>query len=202
MWGFSMQTSNHRKMKILRQAAQIFLEQGYDATSMSQIAELCQITKPGLYYHFKSKQELLFSVMSVALDVLEKNTLAATLAATGHEDRLRRIINTHARIVTDEGDGAFTILVTQETKALTPEDRRIIQHRMRSHVDLIRATLGALESEGRLRNLDNSVAAFSILGMVVWIARWFRASGPLDSREVADQVTDLAMAAVLGHTES
>ena len=189
-------------MKILRQAAQIFLEQGYDATSMSQIAERCQITKPGLYYHFKSKQELLFSVMSVALDVLEKNTLAATLAATGHEDRLRRIINTHARIVTDEGDGAFTILVTQETKALTPEDRRIIQHRMRSHVDLIRATLGALESEGRLRNLDISVAAFSILGMVVWIARWFRASGSLDSREVADQVTDLAMAAVLDHTES
>jgi len=197
-----MQTSNHRKMKILRQAAQIFLEQGYDATSMSQIAERCQITKPGLYYHFKSKQELLFSVMSVALDVLEKNTLAATLAATGHEDRLRRIINTHARIVTDEGDGAFTILVTQETKALTPEDRRIIQHRMRSHVDLIRATLGALQNEGRLRNLDISVASFSILGMVVWIARWFRASGPLDSREVAEQVTDLAMAAVLGDTAS
>ena len=197
-----MQTSNHRKMKILRQAAQIFLEQGYDATSMSQIAERCQITKPGLYYHFKSKQELLFSVMSVALDVLEKNTLAATLAATGHEDRLRRIINTHARIVTDEGDGAFTILVTQETKALTPEDRRIIQHRMRSHVDLIRATLGALQNEGRLRNLDISVASFSILGMVVWIARWFRASGPLDSQEVADQVTDLAMAAVLGDTAS
>ena len=79
-----MQTSNHRKMKILRQAAQVFLEQGYDATSMNQIAERCQITKPGLYYHFKSKQELLFSVMSVALDVLEKNTLAATLAATVH----------------------------------------------------------------------------------------------------------------------
>jgi len=192
-----MQTSNHRKMKVLRQAAQVFLEQGYDATSMNQIAERCQITKPGLYYHFKSKQELLFSVMSVALDVLEKNTLAATLAATDHEDRLRRIINTHARIVTDEGDGAFTILVTQETKALTPEDRRIVQHRMRSHVDLIRATLGALQNEGRLRDLDISVAAFSILGMVVWIARWFRGSGPLDNHEVADQVTNLAMAAVL-----
>ncbi len=188
-------------MKILRQAAKVFLEQGYDATSMNQIAERCQITKPGLYYHFKSKQELLFSVMSVALDVLEKNTLAATLAATGNEDRLRRIINTHARIVTDEGDGAFTILVTQETKALAPEDRRIVQHRMRTHVDLIRATLGALESEGRLRDLDISVAAFSILGMVVWIARWFRGSGPLDNREVADQVTNLALSAVLRDTE-
>ena len=88
-------------------------------------------------------------------------------------------------------------LLSTPDPALTPEDRRIVQHRMRSHVDLIRATLGALQNEGRLRELDISVAAFSILGMVVWIARWFRGSGPLDNHEVADQVTNLAMAAVL-----
>ncbi len=192
-----MVESNHRKTKILRQAAKIFIENGFDATSMNQIAERCQITKPGLYYHFKSKQDLLYSVMSVALDVLEKNTLAATLAATNHEDRLRRIINTHARIVTEEGDGAFTILVTQEASALAADDRRVIQRRMRAHLDLVRATLEALREEGRLRPVDSSVAAFSILGMVVWIARWYRRSGHLTSREVADQITDLATAAVL-----
>jgi AcrR family transcriptional regulator len=192
-----MKSSNHRKTKIIRQAAKIFLENGYTATSMNQIADRCQITKPGLYYHFKSKQELLFSVMSVALDVLEKSTLAATLTARDNEDRLRKIINTHARMVTEESDGAFTILVTQETTALAPDDRRIIDHRMRAHLDLVRATLEELRNEGKLRNVDSAAASFSILGMVVWIARWFRPSGPLDSTEVANEVTDLALAAVL-----
>jgi AcrR family transcriptional regulator len=192
-----MSSSNHRRTKILRQAAKVFIDQGYDATSMNQIADLCQITKPGLYYHFKSKQDLLFSVMSLALDVLEKNTLAATLSAVDNLDRLRRIINVHARMVTEEGDGAFTILVTQETRALADDDRRIIDHRMRAHLDLVRATLEELRNDGRLRDVDPAVAAFSILGMVVWIARWFRPAGRLDATEVANQVTDLAMAAVL-----
>ncbi len=192
-----MADSNHRRVQILRQAAQIFLESGYETTSMNQVAERCRITKPGLYYHFKSKQDLLFSVMSVALDVLEKNVLAATLAATDHEDRLRRIINTHARMITEENDGAFTILVTAETDALTPEDRRIIQHRMKSHFDLVKATLEALREEGKLRDINTSVATFSILGMVVWIARWFRSTGPLSGPNVAKEVTDLALASVL-----
>jgi len=192
-----MKNSNHRKTKILRQAAQIFLEFGYDATSMNQVADRCQITKPGLYYHFKSKQDLLYSIMSLALDVLEKSTLAATLSATDNEDRLRRIIDTHARMVTEENDGAFTILVTQETGALLPEDRRIIDHRSRSHVDLLRATLNELRSEGKLRDIDTGVAAFSMLGMVVWISRWFDPSGPLDGRDIATQVTEMAMASVL-----
>jgi len=192
-----VRNSNHRRTKILRQAAKAFLDSGYDATSMNQVAELCQITKPGLYYHFKSKQELLFSVMSLALDVLEKSTLAVTLSAKDNEDRLKRILNTHARMVTDDNDGAFTILVTQETRALTPEDRRIIDHRMRAHLELVRATLDELRKEGKLRGIDTAVAAFSILGMVIWIAQWFRQSGPLDGRDVAKQVTDLAMASVL-----
>jgi len=192
-----VRNSNHRRTKILRQAAKAFLDSGYDATSMNQVAELCQITKPGLYYHFKSKQELLFSVMSLALDVLEKSTLAVTLSAKDNEDRLKRILNTHARMVTDDNDGAFTILVTQETRALTPEDRRIIDHRMRAHLELVRATLDELRKEGKLRGIDTAVAAFSILGMVIWIAQWFRQSGSLDGREVAKQVTDLAMASVL-----
>ncbi len=192
-----MGDSKHRRVQILRQAAQIFIESGYETTSMNQVAERCRITKPGLYYHFKSKQDLLFSVMSLALDVLEKNLLAATLAATDQEDRLRRIINAHALMITEEKDGAFTILVTEETDSLTPDDKRIVQHRMRSHLDLIKATLEAVRDEGKLRDIDTTVAAFSMLGMVVWIARWYRNTGPLPGPDVASAVTDLALSAVL-----
>jgi AcrR family transcriptional regulator len=69
-----------RRTQILRQAALTFLHNGYDATSMSQIAEGCGITKPGLYYHFKGKQDLLFAIMSHAMDLLEQRSLAAMLS--------------------------------------------------------------------------------------------------------------------------
>src|SRR5512136_2702355 len=119
-------TNHERRTQILRQAALTFLHNGYDATSMSQIAERCGITKPGLYYHFKGKQDLLFAIMSHAMDLLEERTLAATLSATSHEERLRSILYSHVRLITEIEDGALTVLVVTERNSLRPEDRRII----------------------------------------------------------------------------
>lgn len=174
------------------------MEHGYEATSMNLIAERADLTKPGLYYHFKSKQELLFAIMSHAMDFLEKETLAVTLSSSSNEQRLKRILFGHARMIAQEGEGTFTVLVIDETHVLTPDDRRMITHRKRAYYEVIRATLNELGKEKKLRdNIDTTVAAFSLLGMVMWISKWYRPGGPLNPEAVADGVSDLALAAVL-----
>jgi AcrR family transcriptional regulator len=190
-------TAGNRRTQILRQAALTFLHHGYDATSMSQIAERCGITKPGLYYHFRGKQDLLFAIMSHAMDLLEERTLAAMLSATSHEARLHSILRSHVRLITELEDGALTILVIEERNALRPEDRRMIEHRVQAYTDWIRATLEGLRTEGRLRAIDSAVATASLLGLVVWTARWYRQSGRLNGEEIADQVTELGIASVV-----
>ena len=192
-----MSRVDNRRTEILLNAAESFVENGYDATSMSELASRCRITKPGLYYHFRSKQDLLFAIMSQALDVLEHSTLEATLSAPSHEVRLRTILGAHAHLITREENSPVTILVVEERSALRPEDRRIIEHRLRSYIGLIRATLEGLRGEGKLRDVDTGVAALSLLGMVISMARWYRRSGRLTARQVADQITDLAVASVI-----
>lgn len=49
--------------RILRVALELFTEQGYDGTSLREIAERLNVTKAALYYHFKSKEALLLSLM-------------------------------------------------------------------------------------------------------------------------------------------
>jgi len=186
-----------RRTQILHQAALTFLRNGYDATSMSGIADACGITKPGLYYHFRGKQDLLFAIMSHALDLLEQRTLAAMLSASTHEERLRNILQSHVRLITELEDGALTILVVTERNALRPEDRRIIEQRVRSYTALIRATLEGLRAAGRLREIDSAVATMTLLGLMVWTSRWYRRSGQLTGDEIADQVTELGLASVL-----
>ena len=192
-----MRNGGDRRTQILRQAALTFLHNGYDATSMSQIAEGCGITKPGLYYHFKGKQDLLFAIMSHALDLLEQRSLAAMLSATSHEARLRSILHSHVRLITELEDGALTILVVTERNALRPEDRRIIEQRVRSYTALIRATLEGLRAAGRLREIDSAVATMTLLGLMVWTSRWYRRSGQLTGDEIANQVAELGLASVL-----
>jgi len=190
-------TADGRRTQILRQAALTFLHNGYDASSMSQIADGCGITKPGLYYHFRGKQDLLFAIMNHAMDLLEERTLAAMLSADTHEEQLRSILHSHVRLITELDDGALTILVVTERNGLRPEDRRIIEQRVRTYTALIRATLEGLRAAGRLREIDSAVATASLLGLVVWTSRWYRQSGRLSGDEIANQVAELGMSSVL-----
>jgi AcrR family transcriptional regulator len=54
--------------RILRVAARLYAVRGYEGTSMRQIAEAAGVTKPLVYYHFGSKEQLFSSLMREALD--------------------------------------------------------------------------------------------------------------------------------------
>jgi len=186
-----------RRAHILKCAARVFLELGFDATSMNLVAERAGVTKPGLYYHFESKADLLFSIMSYAMDVIEKQTMEATVGESDSEARLRRIVHKHARTITEEEGGSFTMLVIDETNALSRNDHRIINHRKRAYFEVIRGLLVDLKIQGILRDVDPTVASFSLLGTIMWITKWFEPGGRLSGREVAQQVAELALASVL-----
>src|SRR4029077_19586338 len=111
------------------------------------------------------------------------------------EERLRQLIIRHARIAT-RGQGAVTHL-RDEIRALPPAGRRQIEQRMRVYFDLIRDTLIELKKAGRLRDVDPTVATFSLLGMILWLPRWFRQGGRLDQEAVANTIAEFALGGLL-----
>ena len=54
--------STDTKQRILDVALDLFTEQGYDGTSLRQIAEQLGVTKAALYYHFESKEDILMAL--------------------------------------------------------------------------------------------------------------------------------------------
>ena len=59
-------TSDTRQ-RILDVAAELFAEQGYDGTSLREIAERIGVTKAALYYHFQSKDQILQALARAGL---------------------------------------------------------------------------------------------------------------------------------------
>ena len=55
--------------RILEVAMELFTEHGYEATSLREIAEPLGFTKAALYYHFRSKEEILRALMEPAVDL-------------------------------------------------------------------------------------------------------------------------------------
>src|SRR5436190_1655563 len=166
-----------RRAEMCRAAAQIFRTRGFDATSVSDIARALGLTKAGLYHHFESKEALLFEIMTFGLECVRDEVVIPVRAIRDPEERLRQLIVRHARITT-RGQGAVAHL-GDEIRALPPAARKEIEQKMRLYFDLVRDTLRELRAAGRLRNVDVTVATFSLLGMILWLPRWFRQDGRL-----------------------
>lgn len=183
--------NNDRVAEIYRTAAQIILRKGYDATSVNDIANALGVTKAGLYHYISGKKELLFDIMNFGLDELDEEVAAPADRIADPEERLRFMIAAHARLVT-RGQGAITILVDEIT-ALTPAQSRKITRRKREYFDRLRDVLEELKRAGRLHDVNTTAAAFSLLGMINWLSRWFRPDGPLTAEQAADELSRIAL---------
>jgi AcrR family transcriptional regulator len=186
---------NARRAQILRTAARIFHDRGFDATSVSDIARSLDMTKAGLYHYFTSKEALLVEIMTFGLERVSEEVILPARAIADPEERLREIVVRHAQITT-RAQGAVSQLI-DEARALPPAARKRVKQYMRVYFDLIRDTLRELEAQGRLREVDPTVAAFSVIGMILWLPRWFRQGGRLNNEQAASEIANLAVAGVV-----
>ncbi|MFD9000989.1 TetR/AcrR family transcriptional regulator [Streptomyces sp. NPDC059582] len=62
MDGTKQQRRGNTRQRIQDVALELFAEQGYEKTSLREIAEGLDVTKAALYYHFKTKEEILVSI--------------------------------------------------------------------------------------------------------------------------------------------
>jgi AcrR family transcriptional regulator len=184
-----------RTIEIYNKAAEFFHEQGFDATSMSSIAQAVDLTKAGLYYYVESKEDLLYAIINFAMEGLETSVIEPSRAIADPIQRLLSIVTLHAQLLT-EGNKAITIL-TDEVDALKLRHRKQILDRKRAYFELVRETLDALQSENKLRDVDTTVAAFSLFGSLLWLPRWFRSEGPLTSEQVVAHIVAIVIGGLL-----
>jgi AcrR family transcriptional regulator len=177
-------------------AARTFVERGFHATSVSDIAAALGVTKAGLYHHIDSKEELLFDIVSLGMDWLDEDVIKPVQGMADPEERLREILVRHS-ILTACNEPWITIML-DEIYALRPAQRRKIERRKREYVELVRGTMKELKAAGRLRDdVDPTVGALGVLGMIVWLPRWVSPKGRMTCEQVARQVAAIALNGLL-----
>ncbi|MBL8769923.1 MAG: TetR family transcriptional regulator [Phenylobacterium sp.] len=190
-----------RRLQIYREASALILERGFAGASMSDIAVAVGLTKAGLYHFVSSKEDLLYEIMLHGMAKLEHDVIAPALAEADPATRLEVIVRRHIRNVVG-ADSALRnpiSIVIDEPQGLSPERRREIDARKRRYMDLIRDTLTALQARGVVRpELNPTVAAFTIIGTIMWVARWRRPNGRLSLDEISDQIVGNLLSGLRG----
>ncbi|MGH9482024.1 MAG: TetR/AcrR family transcriptional regulator [Terriglobales bacterium] len=180
------------RREILRAAARLFQERGYDATSMQDIASALHFSKAALYHHFESKEAILFQIMSYGMDVFEEKVLAAVAAIADPEERLRACIARHVELVLGGRDREITVIL-HENRTLPSEAGRQINARKKQYVLYLTGLIQDVQARRGLTApaVTPPVAAFALLGMINWMYQWFRAEGNLSVAAIVGQYTAL-----------
>jgi len=181
-----------REEQVYQAALRLFREQGYHATSMQDIAEAVGLYKGSLYHYIAGKEDLLARVFERALGSLlaDLERIAADTSACPSA-QLRAVIRAHVAAVTDNLD-ALTVYF-HEWRALSGESLATV----RAQRERCAALVGEIVSRGvRLDEFhvpDVRLATLGILGMCSWVCQWYRPSGRLGPREIADAFAELLL---------
>src|SRR6202043_1878583 len=87
------------RQEILRASARLFQQQGYDATSMNDVAAALKLSKGGLYHHFQSKDEILFNLMDHAMEITQERVINPVRAISDPDEAIRTLIRLHIEVV-------------------------------------------------------------------------------------------------------
>ncbi len=189
------QKNQDRAQEICLTAAQIFFSKGYNSTSLNDIANELNITKAGLYYYVESKQDLLYRIINMGLDNVQNEVLDPAREIVDAEERLRFIISNHARL--SAGGNHAVIIISHEDNELSFQQREETLKRRREYFDFIRDTLVELKDQGKIEDVDLTTATFTILGMIIWLSRWFSPKGKMTVEKVCEDICEMAMRGIL-----
>ena len=177
---------SEKREKILKSAARLFAKNGYEKVSMEEIAAKLKLNKATLYYYFKSKDEIFFTIQMQAIgqanDALEK-VLDSNL---GPKEKLREAIKSHVHIVTrDYITGTF-----RQRELVLPRELMIKVIAARNHFEenFKQIVLEGVE-QGIFQENNWKLAVLSILGALNAIPRWYSPRGKLSSEEIGETIS-------------
>ncbi|MFL5927136.1 MAG: TetR/AcrR family transcriptional regulator [Gaiellaceae bacterium] len=173
-----------RREELTRIAARLFAEQGYQGTSLADLAQELGVQKPSLYHHIASKEDLLWAVAWEGA-VAFQAALDAVAGDAAASERIRLALRAHLGVVAEQLDIA-TVFV-REWRYLEGERRDRFVAERRRYEERIRRLFRDGVEEGDLRtDLDVPTAALLFLSAANWAYTWLRPGA--DTDQLADRL--------------
>lgn len=182
--------------RLLELSAEIFADKGYHNTSIRDIARASGVSLAGLYYYFRSKEELLFRIQERLLRTVLDDLRRRLDHVHDPRERLRILVHNHLRVFAQRRP-AMKVLV-HEYDSLTGEHREHIRALRHEYME---ACLAILRDVRRFSGSGDAevlrVAAFALFGMMNWTTTWYRPERDVSVDRLAEQIYRLFLGGFL-----
>ncbi len=185
---------DERRERVLKTAARIFAEKGYHSTTMRDLSRAMEMSLAGIYHYVKGKDELLYLIQLHCFTQMLEGARAALAGVADPRDSLERFIRHH--ITFFAGHMSEMKVLSHEAESLTGEHLEAVNALKRQYVALL-TDLVLDAGAGREGEIDASVAAYALFGMINWIYNWYDPAGPVSPDALAEQFARLFLTGLL-----
>ena len=181
------QAYDEKLTRILQTAAAIFADKGYHHTSIRDISRATGVSLSGLYYYFRSKEELLYLIQDHCFSTVLEDAQKVLGSETDPLTRLRIFIENHLRYFANNMKEMKVL--SHEARSLGGEYRRLVNNKKGEYTELCVEILTELAPAEK--PIDPRLAAMSLFGMMNWIYNWYHPERDVPVAELANTMSQL-----------
>jgi TetR/AcrR family transcriptional regulator, cholesterol catabolism regulator len=161
-----------KRKEIFDASVHLFLEKGFNETSMREIARAAGVGKSTLYDYFKSKDEIMVSYFENEIQIITDNAQKIIKQDLGVTEKLRKIMHMHLEYLVDNKNFYLKLTVASQTLSLGSQQK--IQAKRYAYQDMLRALVEEGMGTGEFRTVNSLFAArsiFTLLSIAVFTSR-------------------------------
>jgi AcrR family transcriptional regulator len=179
---------DERRGQLLIAASEIFVDRGYHAAGMDEIAERAGVSKPVLYQHFSSKLELYLAVLQRHVENLVSGVRQALRTTTDNRQRLRSAVQAFFDFIEHDGQGYR--LIFENDYVTEPQVAAQVRVATESCID---AVFDLISADSGLDPHRARMIAVGLVGISVDCARyWLDSDRPISKEDAVDGTVQFA----------
>lgn len=176
----------NRKQQIFETAERLFKENGYNSTTMRDIASQLGIEAASLYSHIKSKEEILETICFRMAEQFLQGIDEVNDLYFNAEEKLKMAIRSHIKILANDLNASSVFL--RDWRHLTEPKLSEFKELRDTYENGFKVIMQNGEDENVFQTVDKKFAVLTILSALNWITEWYKPGGPMTPDEIAENL--------------
>lgn len=180
------------KRMIMEVAAKLFADKGYGSVGISEVGDVAGFGKGALYYHIKSKEDLLFDIMTVYMVELINAARAIEISGASVPERIRALSRSFMEIMF--ASRPEMTVCFREVHALNDAKRKGVLALHADYQDIWMRVFQDGARQGVLRAMSK-IEVKAILGMYFYSFLWIKGDGAMTIDAIAEDFACITLRA-------
>lgn len=184
------------RQRIVAAAVALFAEQGFDATSVTEVVARAGVAKGALYHHFASKDDLLYEVYRELVERQLAGLREILTRSLPPAEALRELIADLVETTAARAGEAKVFL--RESHRLGDANQARVRAARRGIHDAVTDLVRSAQATGEFAPVASpEMVTFTVFGVINELPVWYRAGGPKQPAELAAELSELILAALV-----